>query len=194
MPIDACAPSAAPAMPHIIPMPLPVESITKKPTPVEFVVVKKPTAVTPTVAPPVEAVVRAVPRVTPRVTPRVRPVVPDEEFVSRVDRDRTPPPPAPRAMPSPAALYGEGQRLYRAGKYEAAVTKFAAAAQADDDARFWYFKGLAEAKLGLAASKASLNRGAELHEVTGPDAPWILDAIAATSSADQAIIQSVVLR
>jgi hypothetical protein len=84
-------------------------------------------------------------------------------------------PPVPvdglRAADAPK-MFWLGYRLFWQGEYEAAWRQFDGAARlADDDARYWYFKALAEQALGREDDAVkSRRRGAELQAVAKPSA------------------------
>ena len=65
-----------------------------------------------------------------------------------------------------------GYRSYWQGDYDRALASFDAAVRIDDqDARFWYYKALAERALGDAAkAETSAQRGRELHAAHKPKA------------------------
>jgi tetratricopeptide (TPR) repeat protein len=105
------------------------------------------------------------------------------------------PPPAPAAPPTPAPpppapaqeskaggveagrVFWVGYRSYWQGDYDRALAGFDAAVRLDEqDARFWYYKALAERALGhVEAAEESARRGRELHAALKPK-PELVDA------------------
>ena len=89
-----------------------------------------------------------------------------------------PPPPAPESKAGgveAGRVFWVGYRSYWQGDYDRALAGFDAAVRLDaQDARFWYYKALAERALGHAeAAEASARRGRELHAALKPKAELV---------------------
>ncbi len=98
------------------------------------------------------------------------------------------PPPLERPLPpernesgaeEAVRVFWVGYRSYWQGDYDKALTSFDSAVRLDeDDARFWYYKALAERALGDAVkAEASAQRGRELHAARKPKAEMVSAAL-----------------
>ena len=74
-----------------------------------------------------------------------------------------------------ARVFWVGYRSYWQGDYDQALAGFDSAVRLDDeDARFWYYKALAERALGeMEKAEASAKRGRELHAARRPKADLV---------------------
>ena len=84
----------------------------------------------------------------------------------------------------------EGRRLYWEGNYADALDRLTAATEmSETNAVTWYYKGLAEQKLGqLTAGEQSLRRGADLQIAMGASARNVYEALVRVQGADRAAI------
>jgi hypothetical protein len=92
--------------------------------------------------------------------------------------------------------FWRGYRLYWQRDYAGALEYFDAAVERDrEDARFWYYKGLAELSLGKqdAASRA-IARGAELQHEMKPNAVQIGNALERVQGPERALIRAALER
>jgi tetratricopeptide (TPR) repeat protein len=78
----------------------------------------------------------------------------------------------PRGKGDPDLLFWRGYKLYWQREYPAALETFTAAIEGrDDDARYWYYRALAERALGLQADAINSLRQAALWRSRNSPAP-----------------------
>ncbi len=123
---------------------------------------------------------RELPRPPEFVPPTPTPAPP-----TGLPRPEQPRPPLEKPLPPPQAneidseeaarVFWMGYRSYWQGDYDRALTSFDSAVRLDDeDARFWYYKALAERALGAPEkAEASAKRGRELHAARKPKADLV---------------------
>jgi tetratricopeptide (TPR) repeat protein len=83
-------------------------------------------------------------------------------------------------------FFWRGYSLYWQGDHQEALRRFEAATKLTDDARFWYFRSLAERATGdNTAAEASLGRAARLHVAGFPRADVIGQALERVQGAER---------
>ena len=128
---------------------------------------------------PTPAPRRELPRPPDFVPPTPAPVPP-----AGLPRPELPRPPLEKPLPpqakevdseGAARVFWVGYRSYWQGDYDQALAGFDSAVRLDDeDARFWYYKALAERALGeMEKAEASAKRGRELHAARRPKADLV---------------------
>jgi hypothetical protein len=99
----------------------------------------------------------------------------------------------PRVRRDPDVPFWRGYNLYWQRQYPAALAEFVAAVELrDNDARYWYYKALAERAVGLEAEAlASLRRAAEWRSRNSPALDAVLGSLERVQGPDRLFINSV---
>ncbi len=121
-----------------------------------------------------------------------RKVRPKEAFAAYKTAEMVPVPNAAAAQ----VYYGQGSHQFWSGDYSAALEQFRSAVAADDhDARFWYFKGFSEQRLGLNQQALdSLATGAKLEIQGYPGRAILYRSLERVQGAERLALKEAVLK